>query len=657
MNSIIDNQIKILGESPTDIINKKNLKKIYEYMPVPREYKILWADIITFGGYPAGVVITNKGIVYKAPKTYIKQVNKEKKKQYKNEKTSEKKKLERIKIIYQILLWEDYDPESYSIEAIKENGTHIYRLKEGKEIITEFSSTKLKDFFENNALEYRKVRETLDTISDETVFAGLESVFVGDIQFNAAYGADQSKTGHGIYAEYAGSKLDKLSGEKSTTVGGDNAKNGPDKLVEKDGVSQAIQCKYCKTPGSSVGAAFKKNKATGKMEYRYYTLSNEPMVLEVPKDQYEKALDSFRRRITNGEVPGVTNPADAEKYVRKGNLTYAQARNLAKAGTFESLTYDAVTGAVECVSLFGVSALVTFGITFWQTKDAKKAAKASIEAGVKVFGVPFVGKLLASQLARTGLTKVMIPATDTLAEFVGPKTVQKIVNATRAIIGKKAIYGAAASKSFSKMLRTNFVVHATMFVVLEVSDTYYVFRKKMSKSQYVKNMLSLLSSILVGGATTIAAGSLTGIVGQKIGKNVNEKVGGAIGAAAGILGGGLASVGVKCVGNLFHEDDALITCRLFNACVSNLCIEYVLNKEDMDELIKILDNKAKEISKLQRQIMCADKQYMMVEDFMRPLFEQVVKKKKTITKRDEIVLLENIDDFIVECCKEESYEM
>lgn len=653
MNSIIENQMRFLGESPTDITNKKNLKKIYEYMPVPREYEILWADMIAFGGYPAGVVITNKGIVYKAPKTYIRKVNKERKKQHKNEEISEKKKFERIKIIYQILLWEDYDPESYSVEAIRENGELIYRLKAGKEIITEFSSPKLKEFFENNALEYRRVRETLDIISDETVFAGLDSVFMGDTQFNAAYGADQTKTGHGIYAEYAGSILDKLSGEKSTTVGGDNVKNGPDKLVEKNGFFQAIQCKYCKTPGSSVGAAFEKNKTTGKMEYRYYTLSNEPMALEVPKDQYEKALESFRRRITNGEVPGVTNPADAEKYVRKGKLTYAQARNLAKAGTFESLTYDAVTGAVECASLCGVSALVTFGITFWQTKDAKKAAKASIEAGIQVFGVPFVGKLLASQLARTGLTKAMIPVTDTIAEFLGPKTVQKILNATRAIAGKKAIYGAAASKSFSKMLRTNFVVHAAMFVVLEVGDTYYVFRKKMSKSQYVKNMLSLLSSILVGGATTVAAGSLTGLVGDKVGKNVNEKVGGAIGATAGVLGGVLGSVAVKSVGNLLHEDDALITSRLFNACISNLCIEYFLSEEEMDELIKILDNKTKEISKLQRQIMSADKQYKIIEDYMRPLFEQAINKREKITKKDERVLLESIDDLIVECCEEE----
>lgn len=68
-----------------------------------------------------------------------------------------------------------------------------------------------------------------------------------------AYGADQTKTGHGIYAEEAGMILDRLAGEQATVVGRDNAKNGPDKIVD----AAPIQCKYCKTAYSSVNSCFK----------------------------------------------------------------------------------------------------------------------------------------------------------------------------------------------------------------------------------------------------------------------------------------------------------------------------------------------------------------------------------------------------------------
>lgn len=62
------------------------------------------------------------------------------------------------------------------------------------------------------------------------------------------------------------------------------------------------------------------------------------MQLEVPKDQYERVLQGFERKIKQGKVPGVTDPKEARKIVRKGRLTYNQAVNLTKPGTIESLT-------------------------------------------------------------------------------------------------------------------------------------------------------------------------------------------------------------------------------------------------------------------------------------------------------------------------------
>ena len=43
---------------------------------------------------------------------------------------------------------------------------------------------------------------------------------------------------------------------------------------------------------------------------------------------------------------------ETKNIVREGKLTYNQALNLAKVGTIESITFDAYTGAVNCLSVF-----------------------------------------------------------------------------------------------------------------------------------------------------------------------------------------------------------------------------------------------------------------------------------------------------------------
>lgn len=58
-------------------------------------------------------------------------------------------------------------------------------------------------------------------------------------------------------------------------------------------------------------------------------------MFEVPKDQYEEDVRLMKEKIKEGKVPGVTNPEDAKKLVKKGLVTYAQAAKIAKAGTKE----------------------------------------------------------------------------------------------------------------------------------------------------------------------------------------------------------------------------------------------------------------------------------------------------------------------------------
>lgn len=65
MDDVLQQLVSELPESPTELTSK-NIQKIQRYIPVPTDYKILWTDISSFGGYPSGIVITEQGLVVKA---------------------------------------------------------------------------------------------------------------------------------------------------------------------------------------------------------------------------------------------------------------------------------------------------------------------------------------------------------------------------------------------------------------------------------------------------------------------------------------------------------------------------------------------------------------------------------------------------------------
>lgn len=620
MNEIVEKLMESMPESPTEL-SEGNCKKIKSYMPVPTDFNILWADIKSFSGYPAGIIITDKGIVFKASRKDLKA--------NKNKESSREKEL---KIYYQIILWEYFSPDQYEFVLENVDGIQVYALKIDGKVVSFFDNKTVYNFFENYNDELERLEEEAYNFNAEAALSEVETLGFEQAAFNAAYGADQSATGHGIYAEEGGTILDKLHGDQATVVGRDNAKNGPDKLVN----GKPVQCKFCKTASSSVGACFKKNPDTGLMEYRYFDLkSGKPMQVEVPSDQYEKALQSMQNRIKKGQVPGITDPDAAKDLVRKSRLTYNQARNLAKAGTFESLTYDVATGTVTCSFIAGISSLVSFGLVYWQTKDRKKAQDAAVNAAIQVFGPTLAANIISNQIARTGLTDAMIPLSEKITNALGTKTVQKLINAKRVLMGQNKIYGNAASKSFAKALRSNFVSEGVMFVVFSVPDTYRVITQKISGAQYVKNMVSLGAAFMGNIAGAYGAGIAAGAIGEKIGKKVNKKVGAAVGFVGGLVGGTTIGIAVKSLTGLFKEDDTVITARLFNAAVANMAIEYFLSEKEIEKLIEKLNEDSKEIGKMQRRLLSSERQYYDLMQFLEPYFDKVSGEREVI-KEDQI---------------------
>ena len=97
------------------------------------------------------------------------------------------------------------------------------------------------------------------SVSPETQSNPSGSEIAGSVNAaeNAAAGQSQmdkfqAAQGHGFAAEQANNLHDILTGKDAKIVGGDNAKDGPDRMV--NGVN--IQTKYCHDAASSVQAAF-----------------------------------------------------------------------------------------------------------------------------------------------------------------------------------------------------------------------------------------------------------------------------------------------------------------------------------------------------------------------------------------------------------------
>lgn len=90
------------------------------------------------------------------------------------------------------------------------------------------------------------------------------------------------------------------------------------------------------------------------------------MPIQVPRDQHDAALRTMQRRILDGNVPGVDDPGDASRHVKRGSITYRQAVNVAKAGTIPSLTFDAVNGVKVGGIALGVAAVVGYALAVWR---------------------------------------------------------------------------------------------------------------------------------------------------------------------------------------------------------------------------------------------------------------------------------------------------
>ena len=617
----IDNAKRLLeslGDSPIPT-TEDNTNKVKDCFPLPKEQDVLWIDV-EFDLRPSGIIATNKGVFIKSDAVVFALPFSD----YKECETTSK---------LTFIPWQYFEPESFTSED-EENCALSVNENCSKKFI---AACKYLTSIEPISMASYDVQASYETHAKENITAAAGAAAV--ISSETALFAEQNASvntpgGHGFMAEDANTIIDRFLGHDAEVVGNDFAKNGADRRV--DGV--LIQTKYYKSARSTLESSF--DHGTGLYRYIDKT-TNEPMQLEVPSDQYDSVLKHFEEKIRDGKVPGVTDPAKAKELVRKGNVSYEQAVNLTKPGTIESLLYDAKNGAVVCSCAFGISFVVATYNAYRKTNDLDKSVQAGITAGVQVFGISFVQHMLVSQIARTNAAKMLMQPSQFLIEKLGSKATQGLVNSIRALSGKTAIYGSAASKQLARIFRSNVITTAITLAVFSVPETYSLANRRISAAQYAKNISSITGSVVGGAGGAIAAGAIASKVAGAAGTAVAPGVGTAIGIAGGFIGGAAGAAASNAIGDILHEGDAANIGRLLNAYVSCMSIEYMLNETELGDLTEELDKiTSDEFKDLFASFLQSEEQENLFREFLTPRFETVIAKREPFKLPDE----QSIDD-------------
>lgn len=436
-----------------------------------------------------------------------------------------------------------------------------------------------------------------------------------------------TKQGHGFSAERANDLYDKIKGKKAKIVGDDYAKNGPDRLVN----GEYIQTKYCKTGSKCIGNCFKDGK------FRYYNPDGTPMKIEVPSDSYEDAIKFMQNQIKKGKINGITDVKEAKNIVQKGSFTYEQAKNIAKFGKIESITYDAVNGAIIGASAFGLSATITFATCMWNGEGLKKSTQTAGLEGLKVGGITWLSTIAASQLSRTGLNSALKGTTDSIVKAMGPKTASLITNSVRGA-GSRALYGAAAKNSLSKILRGNLLTAAVSSGIFISVDVTKCARGRISKKQLGKNSILVVTGVstgtagwLAGAAAGAALGSVVPIVGNVLGGTIGGLLGGILIGTGGSI---LSKKGLDC---LIDDDDKEMS-EILDSVLKRLLFDYMVSDDEFKDIEKKI-NEINMKNELIEMFKCDNRESYSTA-LLKPIVYEIVSKRNQIELPSEKQIIE-----------------
>lgn len=332
--------------------------------------------------------------------------------------------------------------------------------------------------------------------------------------------------GHGVLAEKANHFVDVARGRAASHVGSDNSLNGADRIV--DGVK--IQTKYCSSGSKCIASCFEGGS------FRYMS-NGRPMQIEVPKDLHSAAVQAMRVRIEQGQVPGITDPEQASRLVRKGHLTYRQSLNLGKAGTCESLSYDIARGAVAGAWAFSLSALTASIGEIRKGKSKAEIATKTTATALKGAALTVTTTVITSQIARTAVDRMIAPASRAITDQMSYNTLSRISVA----FGRSGLKGAAAKSFVTKAIRGNIIAFGVTTSISATVDGWRYYKGQITASD-LKQMVTTKTAANAAGSVGWIYGAAAGAAAGSFVPGPGTILGGMLGGLGGsLLAGGIAS--------------------------------------------------------------------------------------------------------------------
>lgn len=451
--------------------------------------------------------------------------------------------------------------------------------------------------------------------------------------------------GYGVAAELGNNLIDKLLLKDAQILGNDNVKNGADRFVD----GEYIQTKYWENGTVSINKCF----ANGEFKYQ---IDGKPMVIEVAKGEGEAAREAMRRRIRNGEMKnvGITDEAMADQFVKEGWFTQETAKRIAKAGTIEGITYDAVNAAIEGSVILGISFASTYAMRMWNGEDNEDALKDALKTAGEVYGKYIVQQVITAQLGRTSLDLALRPAADFAVEKIYSKNLAKIINRFFVTNGKPLTSNMLKLK-ISKTLRGTAVSLTIQVAITSSSSIYDAIHGRISGKQLTKNVVNTTASVTGGLAgqtigkaagtyavTAISTKTATVVAGNAAGQaaaaTAGKLIGGSLGnaipvvgtIAGSIIGGYIAGKGVQFIMDAMIDDDSIEMMELLSRLFVESCKDYGF---DHNELNYITDKifMTKKLSTHLKELHAAPNKQVYVEQMMDPYIDALLMSRSFVT--------------------------
>lgn len=131
-------------------------------------------------------------------------------------------------------------------------------------------------------------------------------------------------------------------------------------------------------------------------ELRYVNNNGSPIKIEIPCDKYEEAISDFLERIKEGLT--VDQDIDPSKVLKRGTITYNQAREICYQGRIKGIEIFDIDESIECDHVLGISGSIEYALSIWNGDSRETALKKSVIRALTIYDEDLIKELELTQL-------------------------------------------------------------------------------------------------------------------------------------------------------------------------------------------------------------------------------------------------------------------